>query len=126
MHADELDSLIARLRDRFVPESTSSPTCKVCGGALTPTHMMVGVYGAPSMVSGWLACSIFEPDPDHPGQLRLKPDRSTNEWRPGQHWHDSQVEAPRVATGDADVASLLDLVARIPVPALLKAAERAA
>lgn len=126
MQADELDALIARLRDRFTPAPAPEPTCKVCGGALTPTHMMVGVYGAPTMVSGWLACSIFEPDAENPGQRRLKPGRTTNEWQPGRHWFDSQMQAPDAATGDPDVAALLSLISHVPVPALLKAAERVA
>jgi hypothetical protein len=126
MQADELDALIARVRDRFTPEPAPAPTCKVCGGALTPTHMMVGVYGAPSMAFDRLACSIFEPDPENPGQLRLKPSRTINEWQPGRHWYDSQTQAPNAATVDPDVAALLNLISHVPVPALLKAAERLA
>lgn len=115
MNTTDVPTLLARLRDRYDPPTQGiPPLCCRCGQPMTATTMMIGAYGAPfapQFASGNWVCSMFEPDPDNPGLQRLKPGRSTAEFKPGGHWYDSQVAMPTgTPSKDPDVVALLRLV----------------
>jgi len=88
----------AALRTRYTPEPV--PTCRVCGGPLSP---VASGGGRPTV---W-ACSILEADPDEPGRLRARPGRGgDDEIRRGGHFLESRIDWLR--DGDADVLAAVD------------------